>query len=89
MTEATELFDAGSGRVLKVLTDQPGIQFYSGNFRNGSIKGKGGKPDGSHSALCVETQHFPDSPNHPDFSTTGLKPGKRYPTVTVYRFSTR
>jgi len=89
MAEAAELYDAGSGRVLKVLTDQPGIQFYSGNFLNGSIKGKGGKRDELHSALCLETQHFPDSPNHPDFPTAELKPGERYHTVTVYRFSTR
>jgi aldose 1-epimerase len=89
LAEAAELYDPGSGQVLKVLTDQPGIQFYSGNFLNGSIKGKGGKPDELHSALCLETQHFPDSPNHPDFPTTELKPGERYHTVTVYRFSTR
>jgi len=89
LTEAAELYEAGSGRVLKVLTDQPGIQFYSGNFLDGSIKGKGGKPDELHAALCLETQHFPDSPNHPDFPTTELKTGARYHTVTVYRFSTR
>jgi aldose 1-epimerase len=89
LTEAAEVYDAGSGRVLKVLTDQPGIQFYSGNFLDGSIKGKGGKPDELHAALCLETQHFPDSPNHPDFPTTELKAGARYHTVTVYSFSTR
>ena len=89
LAEAAELYDPGSGRVLKVLTDQPGIQFYSGNFLNGSIKGKGGTPDELRSALCLETQHFPDSPNHPDFPTTELKPGERYHTVTVFSFSTR
>ncbi len=89
LTEAAEVYDPTSGRVLKVLTDQPGIQFYSGNFLDGSIKGKGGKPDGLRSALCLETQHFPDSPNHADFPTTELKPGERYHTVTVYSFSTR
>ena len=89
LTEAAELYDAGSGRVLKVLTDQPGIQFYSGNFLDGSIIGKGGRPDELHAALCLETQHFPDSPNHPDFPTTELKAGERYHTVTVYSFSTR
>jgi aldose 1-epimerase len=89
LAEAAELYDPDSGRVLKVLTDQPGIQFYSGNFLNGSIKGKSGKPDELHSALCLETQHFPDSPNHPDFPTTELKPGERYHTMTVFRFSTR
>jgi aldose 1-epimerase len=89
LAEAAELYDPGSGRVLKVLTDQPGIQFYSGNFLDGSVKGKGGKPDELHAALCLETQHFPDSPNHPDFPSTELKPGERYHTVTIYSFSTR
>jgi aldose 1-epimerase len=87
--EAAELYDPMSGRVLKVLTDQPGIQFYSGNFLDGSIKGKGGVPYGLHAGLCLETQHFPDSPNHPDFPTTELKPGGRYHTVTVFSLSTR
>jgi aldose 1-epimerase len=89
LAEAAEVYDPGSGRVLKVLTDQPGIQFYSGNFLDGSIKGKGGKPEQFRSALCLETQHFPDSPNHPDFPTTELKPGERYHTVTVYSLSVR
>jgi aldose 1-epimerase len=89
LAEAAEVYDPSSGRVLKVLTDQPGIQFYSGNFLDGSIKGKGGNPDVLHAALCLETQHFPDSPNHPDFPSTELKPGERYHTVTIYRFSTR
>ena len=89
LAEAAEVYDPSSGRVLKVLTDQPGIQFYTGNFLDGSIKGKGGKPDEHRSALCLETQHFPDSPNHPDFQTTELKPGQRYHTVTVFSFSAR
>jgi aldose 1-epimerase len=89
LAEAAEVYDPSSGRVLKVLTDQPGIQFYSGNFLDGSIKGKGGKPLEFRSALCLETQHFPDSPNHPDFPSTELKPGERYRTVTVYSFSAR
>jgi aldose 1-epimerase len=89
LAEAAEVYDPGTGRLLKVLTDQPGIQFYSGNFLDGSIKGKGGKPDELHAALCLETQHFPDSPNHPDFLTTELKPGEHYHTVTIYRFSVR
>jgi aldose 1-epimerase len=89
LVEAAELYDPASGRVLKVLTDQPGIQFYSGNFLDGSIIGKGGKPDVLHAALCLETQHFPDSPNHQDFPSTELKPGQHYRTVTVYCFSTR
>src|SRR6202050_5361592 len=83
LAEAAEVYEPDSGRVLKVLTDQPGIQFYSGNFLDGSIQGKGGKPDVLHAALCLETQHFPDSPNHPDFPTTELKPGDRSNTLTV------
>jgi aldose 1-epimerase len=89
LAEAAEVYDPSSGRVLKVLTDQPGIQFYTGNFLDGSIKGKGGAPYGLHAALCLETQHFPDSPNHPDFPSTELKPGRSYHTVTVYSLSTR
>ncbi|HXY14427.1 MAG TPA: aldose epimerase family protein [Terriglobales bacterium] len=89
LTQAAEVYDSDSGRVLKVFTDQPGIQFYSGNFLDGSIKGKGGKPYEKHAALCLETQHFPDSPNHPDFPNTELRPGQRYHTVTIYSFSTR
>jgi aldose 1-epimerase len=89
LSEAAEVYDPSSGRVLTVLTDQPGIQFYSGNFLDGSIKGKGGKADRFRSGLCLETQHFPDSPNHPDFPSTELKPGQSYHTVTVYRLSTR
>jgi aldose 1-epimerase len=89
LTEAAEVYDPSSGRVLKVLTDQPGVQFYTGNFLDGSIKGKGGVPDVLHGALCLETQHFPDSPNHPAFPTTELKPGARYHTVTVYSLSVR
>ena len=89
LTEAAELYDPGSGRLMKVLTDQPGIQFYSGNFLDGSIKGKAAKPYELHAALCLETQHFPDSPNRPSFPATELKPGERYHTVTVFSFSTR
>jgi aldose 1-epimerase len=89
LAEAAEVYDPSSGRVLKVWTDQPGIQFYSGNFLDGTVKGKGGKPYVLHAALCLETQHFPDSPNHPDFPTAELKPGQRYHTVTVYSLSTR
>jgi aldose 1-epimerase len=89
LVEAAELYDPVSGRVLKVLTDQPGIQFYSGNFLDGSVKGKGGRIYEQHSALCLETQHFPDSPNHPDFPSAELKPGQRYHTTTIFSFSTR
>jgi aldose 1-epimerase len=88
MRQAAELYDPTSGRVMTVSTDEPGIQFYSGNFLNGA-KGKGGVPYPQRSALCLETQHFPDSPNHPDFPSTILRPGQIYDTVTVFKFSTK
>jgi aldose 1-epimerase len=89
LMEAAEVYEPGSGRVLKVLTDQPGIQFYTGNFLDGSILGKGGEPMQKRSALCLETQHFPDSPNHPRFPSTELRPGQKYHTVTIYRLAVR
>ena len=88
-SEAAEVYEASSGRVLQVLTDQPGVQFYTGNFLDGSITGKGGKVYGHRAALCLETQHFPDSPNHPKFPSTELKPGHKFHSITVFRFSTR
>jgi aldose 1-epimerase len=89
LSVAAEVYDSDSGRVLTVFTDQPGIQFYSGNFLDGSIRGKGGRRYEKNAALCLEAQHFPDSPNHPTFPTTELKPGQRYHTVTIYSFSVR
>jgi aldose 1-epimerase len=86
---AAEVFEPTTGRVLQVLTDQPGIQFYTGNFLDGTVKGKGGVSYGRRSALCLETQHFPDSPNHPEFPTAELKSGHKYHTVTVFKFSAR
>jgi aldose 1-epimerase len=86
---AAEAFDPSSGRVLQALTTEPGIQFYTGNFLDGTVKGKGGVTYGKHSAFCLETQHFPDSPNHPDFPTAELKRGQKYHTVTVFKFSAR
>jgi aldose 1-epimerase len=83
---AVRVRDPKTGRVMEVLTDQPGVQFYTGNFLDGSLKGKGGKTYPKRCAFCLETQHFPDSPNHPDFPTTELKPGQEYKTSTVYRF---
>jgi len=88
-SEAAEVYEPSSGRVLQVLTDQPGVQFYTGNFLDGTITGKGGKAYQRRDALCLETQHFPDSPNHPKFPTTELKPGQKFHTVTVFRFSAR
>jgi aldose 1-epimerase len=89
LTEAAEVYDPTSGRVLQVFTTQPGVQFYTANFLDGSIKGKGGKAYGRRSALCLETQHFPDSPNHPNFPSTELKPGQHYHSITEFRFTTR
>jgi aldose 1-epimerase len=86
---AAEVYDPASGRVLEVITDQPGVQLYTSNFLDGSITGKGGNAYGRRTALCLETQHFPDSPNHPKFPSTELKPGEKYHTVTIYRFSAR
>jgi aldose 1-epimerase len=77
-----------SGRTLDVSTDQPGVQFYTGNFLDGSIRGKGGRVYAHRFAFCLETQHYPDSPNHPEFPTTILRPGERYRTRTVFRFGT-
>ena len=84
---AAKVEDPKSGRVLEVETTQPGIQFYSGNFLNGKAVGIGG-PFQYRSALALETQHFPDSPNHPNFPSTVLHPGETYHETTVYRFST-
>jgi aldose 1-epimerase len=84
---AARVHEPNSGRTMEVLTTEPGIQFYSGNFLNGSIVGKGGRAYEKHSGFCLETQHFPDSPNHPNFPCTVLKPGQDYRHTTVYRFS--
>jgi len=86
---AAEVFEPGSGRVLEVLTTEPGIQFYSGNFLDGTVHGKDGQLYGHRTGLCLETQHFPDSPNHPNFPSTELKPGQAYRSTTVFRFATR
>jgi aldose 1-epimerase len=85
---AAELYDPESGRVLEVLTDQPGLEFYTGSFLNG-MRGKGGKLYEPYYALCLETQHYPDSPNHSNFPSTALRPGETYKTETIYRFSIR
>ncbi len=83
------VYEPTSGRVLEIWTDQPGVQFYSGNFLDGSLTGKGGQVYRQHYALCLETQHFPNSPNQPAFPTTVLRPGQVYRTTTVHKFSTR
>jgi aldose 1-epimerase len=88
-TLAATVFDRKSGRKLEVWTTEPGIQFYTGNFLDGSIHGKGGTSYVLRSALCLETQHFPDSPNHPSFPTTELLPGAKFTSETIFRFSTQ
>jgi aldose 1-epimerase len=88
LTSAVRVHDPKSGRVMEVLTTEPGVQFYTGNNLDGTIHGKGGKVYPMRAALCLETQHFPDSPNHPDFPSATLKAGSHYQSTTVYRFST-
>jgi aldose 1-epimerase len=85
---AARVEEPESGRVLEVLTTEPGVQFYTANFLDGTIRGKSGKIYARRSALCLETQHFPDSPNHQNFPSTTLKPGDRFQSTTVYRFLT-
>ncbi len=78
-----------SGRTLEVLTTEPGVQFYSGNFLDGTEVGKGGAVYGHRNGFCLETQHFPDSPNHRHFPSTILRPGEVYESITIYRFGAR
>lgn len=85
---AAVLTDPASGRTLKVYTTEPGVQFYSGNFLDGTVKGRDGSPYNKYAGLCLETQHYPDSPNHPNFPTTTLKPGQTYRTTTIFQFTT-
>lgn len=85
---AARAVDPKSGRVLVVETTQPGMQFYSGNFLDGTVRGKHGYAYRKHDAFCLETQHFPDSPNKPEFPSTELKPGQTFHSITQYRFST-
>jgi aldose 1-epimerase len=82
------LRDGASGRTLRIATDQPGLQFYSGNFLDGTLTGPGGSVYRQGDALCLETQHFPDSPNQPSFPSTVLRPGQTYRTTTVHSFHT-
>lgn len=78
-----------SGRVMEVRTTEPGVQLYTGNWLNSSVTGKAGKVYGKHGGFCLETQHFPDSPNKPDFPSVVLKPGQKFTSVTVFKFSTQ
>ncbi len=86
---AARVFEPTSGRVMEVYTTEPGLQFYSGNFLDGSNVGKGGKVYEHRYGFCLETQHFPDSPNKPNFPSVIVRPGERYTSTTVYRFATR
>jgi aldose 1-epimerase len=86
---AATVYEPKSGRVMEVLTTEPGVQFYSGNFLDGSLTGKSGKKYPKRGGLCLETQHFPDSPNHPNFPSTILRPGETLRSTTVYRFGAK
>jgi aldose 1-epimerase len=83
------VYEPVSGRALEVITNEPGIQFYTGNFLNGTEIGHGGKAYNYRSGFCLESGHYPDSPNHPEFPTTILNPGDVYESTTIYRFSVR
>ena len=87
LAEAAEVYEPSTGRILTVLTTQPGVQLYTGNFLDGSLTGKNDRVYGRRSAFCLETQHFPDSPNRPSFPSTELKPGQKFHSVTVFQFS--
>jgi aldose 1-epimerase len=86
---AASVYDPISGRFMQVFTNEPGVQFYCGNFLKGKEIGKGNKPYGFRSALCLETQHFPDSPNHPEFPSVVLRPGQVYSSACMYKFSVK
>jgi aldose 1-epimerase len=87
MMLAARLYEPGSGRILEVWTTEPGIQFYAGNFLDGSLYGPSGRSYRQSDALALETQHFPDSPNHPNFPSTVLRPGETYQTTTIFKFA--
>ena len=87
LRQAARLYEESTGRLLEILTTQPGIQFYSGNFLDGSFGGKNGMVYERYTGLCLEPQHFPDAPNHPNFPSTVLRPGEEYKQTTVLRFS--
>jgi aldose 1-epimerase len=89
MTLAARVYEPTTGRVLEVSTTQPAVQFYTGNFLDGSVTGKGGHVYKRRNGFCLETQHYPDSPNHPDFPNTILKPGEKFHQTTAFKFSTK
>jgi aldose 1-epimerase len=87
LVKAARLSEPTSGRVLEVFTTEPGVQFYTGNFLDGTLVGKGGRKYGHRAGLCLETQHYPDSPNRPEFPSTIVRPGQDYSSKTVFAFS--
>ena len=89
LRQAASVFERSTGRVMEVWTTEPGVQLYTGNFLDGSITGKSGKPYQRRSGFCLETQHYPDSPNKPNFPSTVLRKGATYRSTTIYRFSAR
>ena len=89
MHAAASVYEPTSGRTMEVTTTEPGLQFYTGNFLDGTLKGKGGTVYGRHAGFCLETQHFPDSPNQPRFPNTILKPGQALKSSSVYQFGVR
>lgn len=89
LRQAAIAYEPKSGRVMEVWTTEPGVQLYTGNYLDGTLTGKSGKPYAHRSGFCLETQHYPDSPNQPTFPTTTLKKGATYRSTTIYRFSAR
>jgi aldose 1-epimerase len=89
LSPAAEVYDVSSGRFMQAYTTEPGIQFYSGNFLDGSLTGSGNVQINKHWGLCLEAQHFPDSPNQPAFPSAVLNPGEKYTQLTVYKFSVK
>ena len=89
LTLVARAYEETTGRVLEVYTTQPGVQFYTGNFLDGTLTGKDGKVYEKRFGFCLETQHFPDSPNQPDFPSSVLKPGEKYSETTVFKLSTK
>ncbi len=86
LTRSAKLSDPKSGRTMEVWTTEPGVQIYSANFPNGALTGPGNYPYPKHAGICLETQHYPDSPNHPEFPSTTLRPGQTYRATTVHKF---
>jgi aldose 1-epimerase len=89
LTLAARVYEPTSDRVMEVYTTEPGVQFYTGNFLDGTLTGKQGHVYKFRYGFCLETQHYPDSPNEPSFPSTILRPGQTYDSTTVYKFSTR